>query len=151
MTDTGHLISGQDAAQLPVGAIVRWHRDRTPGGYRMHAPVAGWTPPLGGGTARQYELIFNPADPTIALSPALLRERMATSGCYGDGVTPADPCDCSPADCAGAKARALTDDQLRTATRTVLDDEPHALPESVDPLAWDIVQTAHDHASAVTA
>ncbi len=61
------LLSGGEAALLPVGAIVRWHRDRSEQGLRMHTPTEGWVPPISGGKTPAYLVVHAPDVPVAAV------------------------------------------------------------------------------------
>lgn len=80
------------------------------------------------------------------LTPAFIRDRMATAGCYGDGITPPiEPCDHAPEECAAALTRAVSDQSLLDAAARY-DTDLHATEDdtAITALAWAVVCMARD-------
>lgn len=80
------------------------------------------------------------------LTPAFIRDRMATAGCYGDGTTaPAEPCEHAPEECAAALARAVSDQALLDAAARY-DAALHDTADdtAITALAWAVLRMARD-------
>lgn len=80
------------------------------------------------------------------LTPAFIRDRMATAGCYGDGITaPAEPCQHAPAECAAALARSVSDHALlAAAARYAADPHDTADDTAITDVAWAVLRMARD-------
>ena len=82
------------------------------------------------------------------LTPAFIRARMATAGCYGDGTTaPAEPCEHAPEECAAALARSVGDQDLLDAAARY-DAAPYDTDDdaAITEVAWAVVRMARGRA-----
>lgn len=80
------------------------------------------------------------------LTPAFIRDRMATAGCYGDGITPpTEPCEHAPEECAAALARAVGDQDLLDAAARY-DAAPHDTDDDdgITEVVWAVLRLAAD-------